>query len=126
MCIADPFGCFLHLNPAFVSLTGYTERELVSHPFVDFVHPEDRQRTIGEMKRQVALGPSIGFENRYICRDGRVVHLSWYAYFDEQDRMTHATARDVTLSRKTLRASSKPDPNAICSAATRTTQPGGL
>ncbi|HNA78935.1 MAG TPA: PAS domain S-box protein, partial [Turneriella sp.] len=96
MCIADPFGCFLHVNPAFVKLTGYTERELSSHPFVDFVHPDDKQRTIDEMKRQVAQGPSIGFENRYICRDGRVIHLSWFAYFDETDNHTYATARDVT------------------------------
>lgn len=53
MCIADPYGCFMQVNPAFVKLTGYSESELIAKPFLDFVLPEDRQRTGDEMKQQV-------------------------------------------------------------------------
>ncbi|WP_246590861.1 PAS domain S-box protein [Georgfuchsia toluolica] len=100
MCIADPFGCFKQVNPALVLLTGYSEGELVTKPFLDFVHPDDRQRTADEMKRQVAVRPSLNFENRYVCKDGSVILLSWTAYFDKSDGFTYATARDITESRK--------------------------
>ncbi|MBI5507082.1 MAG: PAS domain S-box protein [Deltaproteobacteria bacterium] len=96
MCIADPYGCFKQVNPAFSELTGFSQAELVSRPFMEFVVPEDRERTAEEMKLQVAVRPSMRFENRYRCKDGRVVTLSWTAYFDENDGVTYATARDIT------------------------------
>lgn len=100
MCIADPFGCFKQVNPAFARLTGFEERELISRPFMDFILPEDRQRTADEMKLQVAVRPSMQFENRYVCKDGSVVWLSWMAYYDKQDGVTYASARDVTELRR--------------------------
>ncbi|MBI5607712.1 MAG: PAS domain S-box protein [Deltaproteobacteria bacterium] len=100
MCIADPFGCFLRVNPALVALTGYSEAELVSRPFLDFVVAEDRERTAEEMRLQVAQRPSLHFENRYLCKSGRVVQLSWSAYFNASDGVTYATARDVTEQRR--------------------------
>lgn len=96
MCIADPFGCFMQVNPAFAEITGYSESELISKPFLDFVLAEDQERTRAEMERQVSLGPSVAFENRYVCKDGQIIQLSWYAYFDKADNITYATARDVT------------------------------
>ena len=99
MCIADPFGCFKHVNPAFAKLTGYTEAELVSQPFLDFVLPEDRQKTADEMKLQVAVRPSLHFENSYVCKNGQVLRLSWTAYFDKTDGVTYATARDISAER---------------------------
>jgi len=96
MCIADPFGCFTQVNPAFIRLIGYSESELVSKPFLEFILPEDRQKTADEMKLQVSVRTSLNFENRYLCKDGTVVFLSWTAYFDKDDGVTYATARDVT------------------------------
>lgn len=100
MCIADPLGCFLRINPAFTTLTGFTEAELLARPFLDFVHPEDRQRTLEEMTLQMSVRPSLAFENRYICRDGRIVLLSWTAFYDQNDGVTYGTARDITERRR--------------------------
>ncbi|MDO8787546.1 MAG: PAS domain S-box protein [Sulfuritalea sp.] len=100
MCIADPFGCFTQVNPAFTQLTGYAASELVTKPFLEFVLPEDRQRTADEMKLQVAVRRSLNFENRYVCKNGNVVLLSWTAYFDANDGVTYATARDITEPRR--------------------------
>ena len=66
MCIADPFGCFKHVNPAFLAMTGYSESELTARPFLDFVLEEDRNRTAEEMALQVSRRPSLEFENRYV------------------------------------------------------------
>lgn len=100
MCIADPFGCFRQVNPAFVTLTGYSESDLVSKPFLDFVVAEDRQRTSEEMSLQVSLRPSLFFENRYLRKDGEVLYLAWTAYYDKDDGVTYATARDITQIKK--------------------------
>lgn len=96
MCIADPFGCFHRVNPALSKMTGYAEAELISQPYIDFIHPDDRQSTLAEMKRQVSERPSIQFENRYVRKDGGHIHLSWTAYFDSASGLTYATARDIT------------------------------
>lgn len=96
MCIADPFGCFHCVNPALAKMTGYSEAELISKPFIDFIHPDDRQSTINEMNLQVSQRPSIQFENRYVRKDNIPIYLSWTAYFNKADGATYATARDIT------------------------------
>ncbi len=101
MCIADPFGCFTQVNPAFVKLTGYSESELIAKPFLNFVLPEDRQRTEDEMKLQVEKRPTLYFDNRYLCKDGSVIDLSWTAYYDKHDGITYATAIDTTERKRT-------------------------
>jgi PAS domain S-box-containing protein len=100
MCIADPYGCFKQVNPAFVRLLGFSAEELLDRPFLEFVLPEDREETAAELKAQVELRPSLNFENRYVCKDGGVKLLSWTAYFDKNESFTYATAKDITLLRQ--------------------------
>ncbi len=100
MCIADPFGCFKQVNPAFMRLTGYDESELLARPFLEFVLPEDRQRTAEEMKLQVTVRPTLHFDNRYVRKDGQAIYLVWTAYFDKSDGVTYATARDLTEQKR--------------------------
>jgi two-component system, cell cycle sensor histidine kinase and response regulator CckA len=96
MCIADPNGAFIKTNPACSKILGYSEAELVSKPFIDFVHPEDKQATLDEMARQQKIGSSFAFENRYICKDGSLRWLSWRAVYNDDEKRTYATARDFT------------------------------
>jgi PAS domain S-box-containing protein len=104
MCIADPYGRFKKVNPAFSHMTGFAEDELASKPFLDFILAEDRQRTEDEMKLQVTARPSMHFENRYVRKDGSVIVLSWTAYFDKNDGVTYATARDITEGKRAQEA----------------------
>ncbi|MFA6365511.1 MAG: PAS domain S-box protein [Candidatus Paceibacterota bacterium] len=96
MVIADPNGNFKKVNPMCLSELGYSEAELVSKPFIDFVHPDDKQSTLDEMAKQIKIGSSLDFENRYICKDGKILWLSWRANFNKSEGITYATARDVT------------------------------
>lgn len=96
MVIADPNGCFKKVNPATIKVLGYSAKELSAKPFIDFVHPDDRQATMDEMARQVQCGYTINFENRYVCQDGSTRHLSWHASFIAAEGITCATARDIT------------------------------
>lgn len=96
MAIADPNGCFKKINPSCIQLLGFSEAELLDKPFVDFVHPDDRQSTLDEMSRQIKTGYSLDFENRYMCKDGTSRWLSWRAIYDKDKGVTYATARDIT------------------------------
>jgi len=96
MAIIDSNGSFVKTNPACTETLGYSETELVVKPFIEFVHPEDKQSTLDEMARQRQRGYTINFENRYICKDGSVRWLSWRAIYNKEEGITYATARDVT------------------------------
>ncbi len=100
MCIADPNGAFLKTNPACSEVLGYSEAELVSRPFIDFIHPDDKQPTCDEMTRQLQRGYSLNFENRYICKDGSLRSLSWKATYNKEDELTYAVARDITEQKR--------------------------
>jgi len=97
-CLADPAGQFKRVNPAFTKVLGWSSEELLSRPFMDFVHPEDRERTVQEMESRRPGEPIDQFENRYLCKDGGARWLSWKAV--QIDGLVYATARDVTDSRR--------------------------
>ena len=77
VCIAGFDGYFKSVNPAFEKTLGHTEKELLSKPFVDFVHPDDRPVTLKEMKNLLNGEAIINFVNRYSCNDGTYKTLEW-------------------------------------------------
>ena len=96
LCLADREGFLVKVNPAFESVLGYPAEELVSRPFVELVHPDDRDRPELEYARVMAGEPAYLFENRYLCRNGTYRWLSWTAKIHPDDGMCYAIARDVT------------------------------
>ena len=52
LCIAHFSGYFIKLNPAWEKTLGFSREELQSKPMFEFVHPEDRERTL-EQNRKV-------------------------------------------------------------------------
>ena len=78
LCLINAKGYFERINPAWEKLLGYSLKELNSRPFIDFLHPEDRDRTHFEFER-VLSGKKLKaqFQNRYIKKDGTEVWLSW-------------------------------------------------
>ncbi len=100
-CLADPAGRFKRVNPAFTTVLGWSAEELLSRPFIDFVHPEDRERTMAEISGRRPGEPIDQFENRYLCNDGSTRWLSWKAI--QLEGLIYATARDVTESRRATR-----------------------
>ncbi|MGM0506226.1 MAG: ATP-binding protein [Bacteroidota bacterium] len=78
MGIASPNGSFRRVNPAFTSLLGYTEEEICSRPFSEFIYPEDRDGTLAEFDdTKTGSRQSHNFVNRYVSKNGDVHYISW-------------------------------------------------
>lgn len=100
LCMLDFNGHFKRVNPAWERTLGWTVEELLSRPFIDFVHPEDRART-REQNRSVRHGEqAIGFENRYRCKDGSYRWLRWNSTPIRLNRVIYGVARDVTEQKR--------------------------
>ena len=96
LCIVRFDGHFQKLNPAWERLLGFTREELQARPLFEFVHPDDRERTIEQNRRVRAGEQALGFENRYVCKDGSYRWLLWNATADLEQRVIYSVARDIT------------------------------
>lgn len=76
-CIANPQGYFTYVNPAYEKILGFTPAEVVSQPYLNFVHPDDVEATVS-VAQQLASGQELSnFENRYRHKDGTYRWISW-------------------------------------------------
>ncbi|MEW6259972.1 MAG: PAS domain S-box protein [Thermodesulfobacteriota bacterium] len=98
ICIADIHSArFLQINEAFSRVLGYSKSELLERSFLDFVHPEDIEATVGILEDKLKKGEKVlHFTNRYRCKDGRYVWLDWLSHPDTSKGITYAIAHDVT------------------------------
>ena len=93
-------GYFKRLNPAWERTLGWSIAELTSRPFFEFVHPDDRERTLAQNKEVRGGGRALEFENRYRCKDGTYRWLRWNAAPDATWSVIYSVARDVTAQKE--------------------------
>jgi len=103
VCVVDKKGCFVFLSQGAERIFGYKPNEMVGHSMLEFIHPDDRGITLAAAE-QINQGElKLDFENRYIRKDGSVVHLLWSARWSEDTQQRVAVARDITNLKKTQR-----------------------
>jgi PAS domain S-box-containing protein len=96
MCVANFDGHFVRLNPAWQATLGFSAEELCAASFMDFIHPDDREKTNAATSILSTGNTVISFENRYRCKDGSYRWFLWNATPSPEDGLIYATARDVT------------------------------
>ncbi|HET6805900.1 MAG TPA: PAS domain-containing protein [Frateuria sp.] len=87
-------GYLKAVNPSWTRILGYDEQTLLSRPFLDFIHPDDRataNAVLACLKRGHVAPP---FENRMQCEHGGWRWIAWTAEA-ESDRI-YAVGRDVS------------------------------
>ena len=80
--IASKEGYFIQINPAFSNILDYSEFEILSKRFIEFLHPDDVEATLQAMSSLDAGQPIVDFENRYRHKKGHYITLSWNAFSD--------------------------------------------
>jgi PAS domain S-box-containing protein len=103
LCIAGFDGYFKRVNPACERVLGVPARDLLNRPYVEFVHPDDREATIAEGSKLVSGAETISFENRYRRADGSYVWLLWNATPSASEQLIFAVARDITERKRAER-----------------------
>ena len=96
LCIAGMDGYFKRINPAFCTTLGYSEKEMLGQPFLDFVHAEDRPKTVAAVERLAAGQNLVNFVNRYQHQNGSYLWIEWTAAPNAGRTAIYAAARNIT------------------------------
>ena len=94
--ITNMKGIILQINNACKNILGYEKEELVNKSFLDFIHPDDIEKTINEMKKIENYEAVFLFENRYQHKNGTYVTLVWSANIDTSNSLVYSSAQDIT------------------------------
>lgn len=88
-------------NLAVTRILGYTIEEVTSRPFLEFIHPDDRQNATDVLKDQL-IGKDVNFlESRFLCKDGSYKWMAWHSTKADQDGIVTAVGSDIS-ERKTI------------------------
>ena len=96
VCVVDTDGRFVYVSAACERIFGYTPEEMLGQSMIELVHPDDRARTLATAAGVMSGTPTPYFENRYLRKDGRIVHIMWTARWSEADGLRIGVARDIT------------------------------
>lgn len=94
LCIATIGGTLLRVNSAWEKTLGFSVEELQGRSFIEFVHPDDLEKTLNISTYISDDGIISSFRNRYLTKSGEVVTLDWRAAI-KNDKY-YAVARDVS------------------------------
>lgn len=96
ICIINKDGQFQQFNPAWDSITGYTDNYKIEENFFDFIHPEDRENAnmIFEMLYKGETLKSLDL--RLLKKDGSSEWFSWNAIYDIDTELTYAVGRNIS------------------------------
>lgn len=101
LCAVDVAGNITRVNPAFTAALGWTAGAIVSRPYLDLVHADDRLRAVPTLSGQVGRSDPPLCEYRLRCADGT---YRWVASqpspIDVENGLTYVVARETTMIRQ--------------------------
>jgi PAS domain S-box-containing protein len=96
LATGDVDGHLTRVNPSWQRTLGHSAETMCSKPFLHFVHRDDREATLAEMRGLGAGLDTVGFRNRFLTADGSYRWLEWSVSASSSEGAIHAVARDVT------------------------------
>ncbi|WP_179179235.1 sensor domain-containing diguanylate cyclase [Pseudomonas sivasensis] len=98
--VVDSENQIVFVSDACEALLGYRAEELTGTLITHYMHPEDLPRTRASIVRVMNGKPHVDFRNRYIRKDGSIVHILWAAFWSKEVGARIGVARDVTALTK--------------------------
>jgi len=100
MCVVGYDGHFKRVNPAWTRLLGWAESDLVGHPALNIVHPEDHERLKAARAVVRAGGHPSRIEIRYLHKNGSHRWIWWNVFPQPEEKIIYAIGRDITEQKK--------------------------
>jgi PAS domain S-box-containing protein len=101
MAVFNSNGYARRINRATVELLGYSEEELLTRRWLTFIHPDDLASSNQAIEKFFAGNdPVLLVENRYICKDGSIRHISWSVTHIGESGLRFVLGRDCTDERR--------------------------
>ena len=94
--VVDRDNQIAFVSDACETLLDYRADELTGNLITDYMHPEDLAATRASIIRVMNGQPHVDFRNRYLRKDGSVVHILWAAFWSEDVGARIGVARDIT------------------------------
>ncbi|SDD70861.1 PAS domain S-box-containing protein [Algoriphagus faecimaris] len=89
-------GKIVNISNSCFEILGYQKEELIGTLMKELVHPDDLAKTM-QTSMKVREGEEVDeFENRYLRKNGRHVHLSWSISVDRDNQVLFLIARDIS------------------------------
>lgn len=93
--VSDHNGYFTKLNESWEKTLGFTLEEILNRPWIEFVHPEDKELSLLERDHIYSGREKANiFVNRFKTKDGGYVWLHWVA--EARGQETYFFATDIT------------------------------
>jgi diguanylate cyclase (GGDEF)-like protein/PAS domain S-box-containing protein len=100
LCTASFEGYLTHVNGSWQRTLGWTPEELMGRPFIEFVHPDDRDATEAEVASAAMGNHTLSFTNRYRTKNGDWRWIEWSSHVDPERELIYGAGRDVTDRRQ--------------------------
>ena len=100
VCVVDMEGRFLSVSAASERVFGYRPDEMIGRSAYDFMHPDDHESTLALVARINSGHASADHENRYVHKQGHIVHIMWSAQWLEAEQVRVGVARDITARKR--------------------------
>lgn len=95
MSITDMQGRFIAVNPAWETLLGWSESQLLATSYLDLVHPENREQAAQEFDRLGSDMATVTVVNRCRCANGSYRWVSWSCVFEPDEALICSVGREV-------------------------------
>ncbi|MEG4249711.1 PAS domain S-box protein [Microcoleus sp. Pol10D4] len=96
LCVLSFDGYITLINPAAEKILGYSPGDMIGQLFIEFVHPDDRETTLKEAESFAAGNNTVGFENRWRCRNGSYKWIAWTATRFCEEELIYGVGRDIS------------------------------
>jgi PAS domain S-box-containing protein len=100
ICSIDADGKFAAMNPAVSKVLGFTPDEMIGARLVQFVHPDDVEKTLDAVKQNIHDKGELALENRMLRKDGTIVDMLWSLHWTEAEKSTICVLHDITYRKE--------------------------